>query len=178
MQTFNRDAMRMIMQRSMLNDDSGTNILIEYTLSFCVLAALFVMLILLLNQTINDSNTIVLDEQLGIIANQLSNRISTFASEVNLSTNDDKYYSTSVTGFTESIDLPPIAQGNQYIIEIEYYPGAKIGYVNVSYGLNYNVNRSATFQSNIKVESNKFYYMNGKGTISYDGTNKKIIVSG
>jgi hypothetical protein len=160
----------------MLNDDAGTNILIEYTLGLCVLAALFVMLILILNQTIRDSNTIVLDEQLGIIANQLSNRISTFSTEVNLSKFNDPYYSTSISDYTESIDLPPIAQGDQYIIEIKYYDDAKIGYVNVSYGLNYNINRSATFQSTIDVDDNKIYYSNGKGTIKYDGT--KIIVSG
>lgn len=166
------------MRKSMLNDSTGTNILIEYTLTFCVLAALFVVLLLMLNQTIRNSNSIVLDEQLGIIANQLSNRISTFSSEVNISTFNNVNYSTSVTSYTESLELPPIAQGDQYIVEIKYYPGLNIGYVNVSYGLNIYVNRSATFQSKIFVQDSKFYSMNSKGTISYDGSNDIIKVSG
>lgn len=164
----------------MIKDDRGTNILIEYILTLCILAILFAVLLTTVNTTLRNANTSVVGEQLEIIANDIANRISVFSNEVALSQSTNAHYTTTVSDYTATFELVALTQGDQYYIEItstwDNVNNIWMGKVKVSYVPTPTIYKEITFRSHYEVTSIPFYNTNGEGEIHFDGT--KITITG
>lgn len=161
-----------------INDDTGTSALIEYILSVSITAMLFAILIVLLGNVISSTEQVILDEQLGIIAGDIANRLELASIDVYNNQYMDNYYSNQISGCTVILELPPAVREDHYVIQINYSDVTKTGTVKVTSGSNGNVNRTATFYSDIGVADTTFTYnLGNKGKISYPDGNSKIAMS-
>lgn len=141
----------------MNHNNNGASVVIEYILSLVITSMLFTIIILLSSNTIRMTNQVVMNEQFGIIAGDVANRITLFSSNIYNNQYADNYYHTTDLRYTTIMDLPPATQGDQYIVDVNYFPGNKTGFVKVTYGLNYNINRTTLFYSNVTITDSRFY---------------------
>jgi hypothetical protein len=136
---------------SLSNDDSGASVLVEYVFIIVIMATFFTMFLLLVNSTIRNTDEVIVGQELGIVANDIANRISEFSNKVSIFTYNSTHWTSNVSGYSEAIDLPELAQGKQYSIKIKYNDNSGTGNITVYYGSNYNINRTVSFQSGTKV---------------------------
>ncbi|WP_148266616.1 DUF7266 family protein [Methanocella arvoryzae] len=163
------------MRGDRIKDDSGTSILIEYILSLTITAILFTILLLLLGNVISTTERVILDEQLGIIAGDIANRLALASTNVYNNQYNDNYYGNLIADYTVILDLPPAVRGDHYLIQINYSDASKTGTVKVAWGSNVDVNRTATFHSDTGVANTTLFYNTGnKGKIFYPDSNSKI----
>lgn len=158
-------------------NDKGVSVVIEYILSLVITSMLFTILILSSSNTLRTTNQVVTNEQLGIIAGDIANSISIFSSNIYNNQYMDNYYYNSELSYTTMIDLPPTAQGDQYVAQIYYFPVNNSGFVKVIYGLNYNINRTASFYSNVSIANYTLYYNGNNVKIYYPDIDGKINIS-
>lgn len=161
---------------SLSSDNSGVSVPLEYMFVIFIAAAFFVMLLLLVNTTIRNTDQMVVGQELGIIANDVANRILVFSSKVGVSTYKSANWTSNVTGYSEVIELPELAQGKQYSVVIKYNGGLKTGNVTVFYGSNANINRTVSFRSNTKVANMTFSSTDASPKIYYCPGNQTIMV--
>jgi hypothetical protein len=125
-----------------------------------------------MHNTTDNADRIVLKEECDIIANDVSNRISTFSSEVSLNDKISSNFITDIQGQVAYVDLPTFGQGKQYKVSITYDNIAHSGEVTVSYASNSNVYSIATFNSTKPVKEGSFYSTTGRYGLYYDGSNE------
>jgi hypothetical protein len=147
-------------------DDSGTSVMVEYILAIVIMSMFFSLMVLVMNSMINNSDQIVVGQELGIVANDVANRISGFSQMVNASNYNSIYLSNDVSTYNETIDLPDLVGGKPYTIVTDYDGSTKTGTIKVSYGMNSNVNRSVSFRTAIPIAAGS--------TISSSSANPKI----
>lgn len=162
------------MARTMHKDDLAANILIEYLLTLAISMALFVILLLIMHNTTDNADRIVMKEECDIIANDIANRISTFSSEVNITDQNGSNSITDIPSQVTYVDLPTLVQGKQYKVAITYDGVAKSGKVLVSYASNSNIYSIATFSSTKTIKEGSFYSTTGRYGLYYDGTTNKV----
>jgi hypothetical protein len=160
------------MARTLRKDDSAVNILIEYILMLVISMTLFTILLLILHNTTATADKIVLTEECDILANDISNRISTFSSEVYLTDSTSTSVSTDIDNQVTYVDLPRLVQGKQYKVDITYNSGTHAGKVIVSYASDSTVYSVATFNSLVPVEAASFYSTADRYGLYYSGSNK------
>jgi hypothetical protein len=134
--------------------------------------ALFTVLLLIMHNTTDNADRIVLKEECDIIANDVSNRISTFSSEVSLNDKISSNFITDIQGQVAYVDLPTFGQGKQYKVDITYNSGTHAGKVIVSYASDSTVYSVATFNSLVPVEAASFYSTADRYGLYYSGSNK------
>lgn len=157
-------------------DDTGVAILVEYILSIVIMAMFFSIMVLVMNSMITNADSIVVEQELGVVAHDITNRITSFSQTVSASKYQSDYLKRDVSVYGESIDLPDLVGGKPYTLTTSYDSSSKIGTVKVIYGLNPNINRTVSFTSDIEVDvttvsSNgadlKIYYNSGKIKVGY-----------
>lgn len=152
------------------DDDQGTNILIEYILSITITAILFTMLLLMLNNTISTTNQMVMNEELGIIAGDISSRLSAASSEIYMNRYSDANYTSTVSDYTTTVDLPMLSQGEAYMVDLKFFDANQTGYVTVSAYSSGAASKTAAFHSNITVQDSTFICNGNTGIIHYDSS--------
>ncbi len=125
--------------------------MVEYILSIIIMAVFFSVICLLVNSMINNADQIVVEQELGVVAHDIANRISGFSQTVSANQHQSIDWESDVSGYSELIDLPDLVGGKPYTIETTYDPGTLTYTVKVSYGMNPNVYRSVSFRSAIDV---------------------------
>jgi hypothetical protein len=163
---------------SLSSDNSGVSVLIEYIFIIMITATFFAMFLLLVNATIRNTDQIVVGQELGIVANDVTNRISYFSSKVNNYMHNSPYWTSNVSGYSEAIDLPELAQGKQYFVVIKYNDSSKTGNVTVYYGSNTNINRTVSFRSGTNVANTTISSTDTSPKIYYYPDNRTIMVVG
>lgn len=115
------------------------------------MAVFFSVICLLVNSMINNADQIVVEQELGVVAHDIANRISGFSQTVSANQHQSIDWESDVSGYSELIDLPDLVGGKPYTIETTYDPATLTYTVKVSYGMNANVYRSVSFRSAIDV---------------------------
>lgn len=136
---------------NMINDETGTNILIEYMFLIVIMAVLFSYFILVLFSVMNNSDSIIIGQELGVIGNDLANRIAGFSTKVNIYEYDSDQWESDVSAYSENIYLPELVGNKPYSIKITYDQGARTGRILVTYQSNTNINRTVEFRSTVDV---------------------------
>jgi type II secretory pathway pseudopilin PulG len=153
-------------------DDAGVSVMIEYIFAIVIMSVLFTMVVLLMNSMINNSDNIVTEQELGIVAHDISNRMSSFSQKISADQYVSDYQTNTVSENSKTIDLPDLVGGKPYTIDISCdsvtYPGTYTGTVKVSYSQNPNINRSVSFASAYEVEATTFSSNSADLKIYYD----------
>jgi ABC-type enterochelin transport system permease subunit len=161
-----------------MNDDSGTNILIEYMLLIVIMALFFSFFILMLYNMMTDSNRIIVGQELGVIANDMANRITEFSAKVNVYQHDDSYWESDISGYEEEVNVPGLVEGKTYTIDVTYDDVAQTGKVLVTYGPDYSINRTVTFRSVTRVVASRVSSTDSNPRMIYDSVPGHIRVVG
>lgn len=161
----------------MIRDDRGASILLEYIMSIVITAVLFSVMLVILNSVIFNTDRVITEPQMAIIANDIANQISSFSNEVNFNRYNDSCRNSGMSGYDSTLLLPELAQDKEYVINIHYDNANQAGYVKVSLESNPGVNRTSSFHSDVKVAESMFYNNLDKGTISYDAATNTIEVT-
>jgi hypothetical protein len=164
------------MVKKILQDENGTNIVLEYIFSLVIASILFTILLMSLQDLTNNTDRVVLKEEFDIISNDIANRITKFSNDV--VNNKYDYASSSITSHEETFDLPELVRGKQYRVNVTYDDSKDLGTIKITYEANVNVYSIATFQSPVFVNTTSFYSSEKDCKISYDSVNKKINVEG
>lgn len=159
-------------------DNSGVSVPLEYVFILIITATFFGVFLLLVNSYFSNTEQIVVGQELGIVANDVANRISVFSCKINISTYNSANWTSNVSGYSEAIDLPDLAHGKQYSVLIKYDDSSKTGNVTVSYGPNININRTASFRSGTKVANTMVSSTDASPKIYYCLDNCTIMVGG
>ena len=155
-------------------DDAGTSVMIEYILAIVIMAMFFSIVVLMLSSMINNSDQIVVDGELGIVAHDVANSISEFSQTVNSSKYNSVYWSSDVSAYNEILDLPDLVGGKPYTLVTSYDAGTRTGTVKVSYGMNDNVNCSVSFRTAIPVAASTISSNSANPRVYYDPNNGPI----
>jgi len=161
----------------MIRDDRGASILLEYIMSIVITAVLFSVMLVILNSVILNTDKVVTEPQLAIIANDIANQVSSFSNEVNFNRYNDSSWNSGMSRYNSTLLLPELAQDKEYVINIHYDNANRAGYVRVSLESNPGINRTSSFHSAVKVADTMFYNNLDKGTIAYDATSNTIEVT-
>lgn len=165
---------------SFTKDDSGVSILIEYIFTTALAVVLFSMLLMNLGSIMSKSDRIVMGEELDIAASILSNQLSDYSNELQLSNYAQLFSLASTEDSARYFDLPEPYGGKQYIIEViddnTVYPGdpnKHRGIVKVTYAADPTVYSVATFNSPVPVQHETIYCItyNMKISLSIAGGN-------
>lgn len=158
-------------------DDAGTSVMVEYILSIVIMSIFFSMVVLLMNSMINNADRIVKDQELGVVAYDISNRVSSFSQTLSANQYLSDYQTSTVSAYSEVIDLPDLVGGKPYTLTTSSsYDSGWIGTIKVSDSQNPHVNRSVSFASAYEVEAATFssnsanlkiYYSSGKIKVGY-----------
>jgi type II secretory pathway pseudopilin PulG len=149
-------------------DDAGVSVMIEYIFAIVIMSVLFTMVVLLMNSMINNSDNIVTEQELGIVAHDISNRMSSFSQKISADQYVSDYQTNTVSENSKTIDLPDLVGGKPYTIAISYDFVTDTGTVKVSYSQNPNINRSVSFASAYEVEATTFSSNSADLKIYYD----------
>jgi hypothetical protein len=168
----------MIANGRLSRDDSGVNVPVEYVFVIVITAMFFAMFLLLVNTTIRNTDESIVGQELGIIANDIANRITEFSGKIGANTFKSDNWTSNVSGYSEAIDLPDLAQGKQYTVVITFDNIAKTGKVKASYGSNVFINRTASFRSGTDVTDGMISSTDASPRISYDPDDHSILVVG
>lgn len=155
-------------------DDSGASVMIEYILIIMIMASFFTIFLLLLNNIIGNANSVVIGQELDVIANDMANRIVSFSGKTGIDQYNSTYWASGVSSNTEEIDLPDMVGGKPYLIQIAYSDSDGTGTVKVTYGDDHSINRTAYFRSGIKVVPSTMASTGSNPRIYYDATQGAI----
>lgn len=149
------------MNRTLLVDDSGVNIIIEYLLNLTIMMVLFTIILLMYQSMMTQSSNSVLNEELKIYANDFANRIVIFDRMVNSSVAQGG----SVGDLETTFETPSTILGNAYNIKIngnsvEVYSADKYSF-SVKAGFNTKNQVDTAFLSSAS-QFHTIKYVNGK----------------
>lgn len=178
--------------RSVIRDDSGASMLLEYVFTITISALLFTMLLMNLGSIMDKSDRIVMGEEMDIAANIVANQLTDYSNElylndITLSLPPSGYsslYSMAVTqdASFRYFNLPKPYSGKQYTIEVwdsgESYIGESLqrGIVKVSYVSDPSVYSIANFNSPIPIKPDTIICNSYSMKISYDRNAKKMVL--
>ncbi len=150
-----------------IEDESGVNILLEYIYTLIVTMVLFTIIVLMVANMKGVSDSIAIEEQLDVIANDVADRLSAFTSNVYMNSQQDDSFKAIIAGHSVYFELPQLVEGKQYSINIS--TSGTLGTVVVSYASNSNVKSAATFKALVPVKNATLYSQDGAYGIYYDG---------
>ncbi len=149
------------------HDEAGAAILVEYMFIIVIMSIFFGLFLLLVSSIIRNSDQTVVGQELGVVANDIANRIAVFSNKIAASESAGGQWGSQVSGYSEAIDLPEMAQGKQYTIDITYDSTSQTGKIKVSYGANANINRTVAFRSGTPVIGSTISSTDASPKISY-----------
>lgn len=156
------------------HDDSGANILVEYVFMIVIMAIFFSVFLLMMNTVIGNANRVVIGQELGVVANDVANRIVAFSGKIGIDQHDNTYWASDVSDDTEEIDLPDMVNGKPYYVQVTYSDSTQSGAVTVVYGDDYSINSTAHFRSAVRVIPSKISSTDNNPGIYYEKTDDTI----
>ncbi len=162
------------MSRSLAKDNVGVTALMDYMFMMMITLIIFTIMLLMVQQVLSKSDSIVLKEEFDIISNDVANRLSAFSSEVSLNGQSGDDEKASVGHQAVYFDLPGLVRGKQYNVDVTYDSALKKGTVTVSYVSNSNIMSRATFYSETGISHCNFNSQAGRYRVYYDGANIQI----
>ncbi len=164
-------------RNSMMRDDRGASILLEYILSIVITSVLFAVLLLVLNSLLFNTDTVITEPQLTIIANDIANQLSSFANEVNFNRHADSGWNGDMSDYSTTMLLPDLVQDKQYAVRLTYDDTTHVGNITIWLTSNPDINQTMTYNSPVKVAETTFYNSLDRGTIAYDAVGREIEVT-
>ena len=165
--------MKMIKTRK--NDDSGVSVLLEYIFLMTITAVLFSVFIVVLYSIFTNADQVIIEDELGIVSNDVAGQISGFSSGVYLNQYSDAAWNSNVPKSAQTIDLPGLVGDKQYQIYIDYDPTTKSGLVTASYKSSFQANKTAGFRSDIPVTPVMLQSNSQKINLYYDPVNNIVL---
>ena len=159
-------------------DDNGAAILVEYMFIIVIMSIFFGMFLLLVGSIIRNSDQTVVGQELGVVANDIANRIALFSDQIAASESAGGQWGSQVSGSIEAIDLPAMTQDKQYTIDITYESSSQTGKITVSYGSNPDINRTVAFRSSTPVVGSRISSTDAGPKMCYDPSGPTITVVG
>jgi hypothetical protein len=126
-------------------------VLVEYVFMIVIMAIFFSVFILLMGTVIGNTNRVVIGQELGVVANDVANRIVAFSGKISIDQHNNNYWACDVSDSREEINLPDMVDGKPYQVQVTFDDLTQSGAVTVTYGDDRSINSTAHFRSGVKV---------------------------